>query len=94
MDLAPYLRAVVDSRRDNRFGKLCRWGVVLWTLFCIWGAYADTASVARSTPGELRGFGTTLGLVFWGVMWVVPTITAAGLYALFGRSESGSQRFF
>jgi hypothetical protein len=75
-------------RSDNAFGMLCKWGIALWTLFCLYGAISGIANVADQNKGNIgnaAAVGLTIGLGVWAFAWFVPTTGAAVLYLLFGR---------
>ena len=77
-------------RKDNAFGKLCKWGIALWTLFCGFGFIYGVVNVARTTTGQLsnaEALGVGIGLAFWAFLWFLPTAGAAVLYFVFGRSD-------
>jgi hypothetical protein len=59
---------------DNVFGTACKWGTALWTLICLYGAFS--------------AIGPSLGLGFWAVVWLVPTVAAAALDIAFGRTSA------
>ena len=61
-------------RSDDVFGTAFRWGTALWTLFCLYGAFS--------------AIGPTLGLGFWALAWLVPTVAAAVLDTAFGRTSA------
>lgn len=92
--VAPANRAEV-SQSDNAFGKLCKWGIVLWTLFCLFGVFSGMAKVAEQNKGEIgtaTAIGATIGLGIWAFAWFVPTTGAAVLYLLFGRKRMAASR--
>ena len=78
------------SKIDNALGTICKVAIVLWTIFCAYGIFSGLAEVGRSTNGELStagAIGVAAGLTFWGVWWIIPTLGAATIYFVFGRSE-------
>lgn len=74
-------------RRDNIFGKLCKWGIALWSLFCLFGAISGIVNVANKNQGAVAAgaIGVTIGLGLWFFVWFLPTVGGAVLYLLFGR---------
>jgi hypothetical protein len=91
---SPFARAnkADASPSDNAFGKLCKWGIVLWTLFCLFGVFSGMANVAEQNKGNIgtaTAIGATIGLGIWAFAWFVPTTGAAVLYLPFWSQAGG-----
>jgi hypothetical protein len=75
-------------RSDNAFGKVCKWGIALWSMFCLYGAISGMANVSEQNNGHLgnaAAIGATIGLGIWAFAWFVPMTGTSVLYLLFGR---------
>lgn len=73
------------------FHKICKWGAIIWTVFCLIGVVVGMANVSGMTAANEyeqagQAIGTALGLGFWGVLWFFPT-AGLGILALVTRPK-------
>lgn len=75
--------------------KLCKWSILIWTVFCIIGVIVGLAGVSNMTAtneAEKAGaaIGTALGLGFWAFLWLVPTV-GIGVIALIAKPSRNKE---
>jgi hypothetical protein len=69
--------------------KAARIGMVLWSIFCFFGACSGMVNVANKTGGQMSGaeaVGTGIGLFFWMLIWFFPVV-GMGIVALVTRPK-------
>lgn len=75
--------------------KLCKWGIVIWSIFCFIGVITGILSVSNtsvSSDAERAGaaIGTAIGLSFWAFLWFLPTV-GLGVIALITRPSGNKE---
>lgn len=80
---------------ENMIYKLCKWGIIIWTIFCAIGVIAGIAEVSNiSATGDAEkagaAIGTAIGLGFWTLLWLIPTI-GLGVIALVVKPSSNKE---